>query len=50
MWDEIEDKLRAAEQRQQECDGKHDDIRGEFARWLLEKFAADNGFLQDFFS
>lgn len=41
MWDEIEERLRQIENEQHERDGKCDDVRGEFARWLINKFLED---------
>lgn len=38
IWEEIENELRAREERQHERDGKCDDVRGDFVRWLLEEF------------
>ncbi len=49
IWEEIEEKLMAAESRQRERDGKCDDERGNFIRWLLRKFAESQGIEPEFY-
>lgn len=42
IWDQIEEILEDREIAQRHRDGKCDDERGDFARWLIEQFDKRN--------